>query len=330
MAEAGEVCTSLVEFAESLADAAGATIRRYLEDEPVSPSRAGPGSKLASGSLSVTAADLAADEVMRRMIKTRYPTHRIYCDSLSQVDLEADYIWVLDLMDGTKSLITGKPMVGTTIALLQAGRPVVGVLDGALTGERWVGSNGHTMFNGRVLRTRKDRSLSQATLYTTGTSKKSAPTLAQLCSDVKVPFEECDCYAYAALASGLADLIVERGLELSDYCALVPIVEGAGGRMSDWSGRDLTLQTLKMGGGRIIAAASRDIWEQALETLRGNSKAKVLLKAEKPKPALGLGGWTVPEVSSSVAFSVYVAGVTCCMVAATLASRRSAVNAGMR
>uniref|UniRef100_A0A7S2VT40 Histidinol-phosphatase n=1 Tax=Zooxanthella nutricula TaxID=1333877 RepID=A0A7S2VT40_9DINO len=211
---------------------------------------------------------------MRQRILARYPSHGVYGEELGQWQTEAEFVWVLDPIDGTKSFITGKPLFGTLIALLRHGRPVLGVVDQCVLGERWVGANGETRLNGARVRCRGAARLADSMLYAT-TPHMFAPGVeerrfARLRDRVKRPLYGCDCYAYALLASGFVDLVVEADLGVYDYCALVPVVTCAGGRMSDWNGQELTLATAKDCNARVVAAATESLWAEALSILSGS------------------------------------------------------------
>ncbi|KAJ9551699.1 hypothetical protein OSB04_015744, partial [Centaurea solstitialis] len=200
-------------IANKLADAAGDVIRKYfrkrfdiLDKEDLSP---------------VTIADRAAEEAMISIIQENLPSHAIYGEENGWQCKEksADYVWVLDPIDGTKSFITGKPLFGTLIALLDKGKPILGIIDQPILRERWVGINGRTTrLNGEEVSTRSCSKLSQAYLYTTSPhlfSGDAVGAFARVRDKVKVPLYGCDCYAYALLASGHVDLVVESGLKVS-------------------------------------------------------------------------------------------------------------------
>lgn len=185
--------------------------------------------------------------------------------------MDAEYIWVLDPIDGTKSFITGKPLFGTLIALLHKGRPVLGVIDQCILRERWVGANGCTLLNGQPVRSLGQASLADAMVYATTPHMFAAgfeqESFTRLGSRVKRVLYGCDCYAYALLASGFVDLVVEADLGVYDYCALVPVVTYAGGKMSDWNGEPLALPSADKHKGRVVAAASEELWRATVEVL---------------------------------------------------------------
>ena len=252
-----------VDLAMRLADAAAAVVRRFfrtpvaVEDKPdQSP---------------VTIADREAEAVMRRMISAEQPTHGILGEEWGPERTDADWVWVLDPIDGTKAFITGKPSFGTLIALLHQGRPVLGIIDQAILGERWLGLAGRpTTLNGSPIRVRPCPDLALAALYATAPEMFPAAELGRwedLRQRVKLPRYGADCYAYGLLAAGFVDLVVEASLQPYDYLALVPVIEGAGGITSDWQGRPLGLGN--EGGGHAIAAGDARLHRAALAILNG-------------------------------------------------------------
>ena len=225
----------LIEFTNLLADAASGTIitnfRKQISIE----------SKLDSSP--VTLADREAEGEMRRLINLHYPEHGIMGEEFGNENIENDFVWVLDPIDGTTSFISGRPIFGTLIALLYQGSPAIGLINQPILKERWLGVKGHqTTFNGVTVATRQCLMLSDALLNTTSPDIFSARQLNQF----QMLSKQClstqyggDCYGYAMLSSGHTDLIVETDLHPFDFCALIPIIEGAGGRICDWLGNSL-------------------------------------------------------------------------------------------
>ncbi|PWA42382.1 Histidinol-phosphate phosphatase, putative, inositol monophosphatase [Artemisia annua] len=263
--------TELDHFASvghNLADAAGHVIRKYFRkrfdilDKPdFSP---------------VTIADRAAEEAMTSIIQESLPSHAIYGEENGWQCKEnsADYVWVLDPIDGTKSFITGKPVFGTLIALLDKGKPILGIIDQPILRERWVGITGRTTrMNGEEISTRNCPKLSQAYLYTTSPhlfSPEANEAFSRVRDKVKVPLYGCDCYAYALLASGHVDLVVESGLKPYDFLSLIPVIEGAGGVITDWSGNHFTWEassTSEATSFNVVAAGDKQVHQQALDSL---------------------------------------------------------------
>ncbi len=225
-----------IALAIALADAAGAAIRPFFRApyEIDTKADASP----------VTEADKAAELAMRAIIEKRLPDDGIIGEEYGTTRPDAARTWVLDPIDGTRSFIAGRPIFGTLIALMQDGWPMIGIIDQPVSGERWIGAVGlPTTLNGKPVTTRRCRDLDQAILATTGPQYFAGHTgehfsiLAGQCRDT---VWGGDCYNYALLASGHEDIVVEAGLKLHDLAALVPIVEGAGGRICDSSGEPLT------------------------------------------------------------------------------------------
>lgn len=225
-----------IALAERLADAAGAAIRPFFRAPHAIEDKA--------DASPVTEADRAAELAMRALIEAERPQDGIIGEEYEAVRPDAARQWVLDPIDGTRSFIAGRPIFGTLIALMQDGWPLLGVIDQPISGERWVGAMGRkTTLNGRPVATRRCRDLDQAILATTGPQYfpgHSAEHFSILAGQCRDTIWGGDCYNYALLASGHIDIVVEAGLKLHDLAALVPIVEGAGGRMCDWSGEPLT------------------------------------------------------------------------------------------
>jgi histidinol phosphatase-like enzyme (inositol monophosphatase family) len=225
-----------IAIATALADAAGAAIRPFFRAPYTIDTKA--------DSSPVTEADRAAELAMRAIIEKSCPTDGIIGEEYGASRPEAARQWVLDPIDGTRSFIAGRPIFGTLVALMQDGWPLIGIIDQPISGERWIGAMGQpTTFNGKPSTTRRCRDLDQALLMTTGPQHFAGhkgehfSILAGQCRDT---VWGGDCYNYALLASGHVDIVVESGLKLYDIAALVPVVEGAGGRMCDWSGEPLT------------------------------------------------------------------------------------------
>lgn len=248
-------------LAERLADAARPIAQRYfrgalpVEDKAdMSP---------------VTRADREAESAMRALIAAAFPEHGIYGEEHGVERGDAEYVWVLDPIDGTRSFVTGVPLFGTLIALCHRGVPVIGVCDMPALGERWVGARGQaTTFNGAPCRARPCRDLAAAWLFTTtpdmyaGESLAAFERLSAACKDRRFG---TDCYAMGLLAAGFVDVVCEADVAPYDYLAHVPIIEGAGGVVTDWEGQPLTLAS----GDRMLAAGDAGVHAQAVAALRG-------------------------------------------------------------
>lgn len=226
-----------IALAHRLADAAGAAIRPHF--------RSGVASERKEDASPVTLADRAAEEAMRRILKAKRPQDTVIGEEFGTETGTTNRSWVLDPIDGTSGFLAGRAMFGTLIALVVDGWPVMGVIDQPIAGERWVGASGRTTeLNGKPVKTRLCRELSEATIATTGPhyfSQHEGDHFMQLASktDYRRMVMGGDCYNYAMLASGHLDIVCEANLKLYDWAALVPVVEGAGGIMCDWNGDPL-------------------------------------------------------------------------------------------
>jgi inositol-phosphate phosphatase/L-galactose 1-phosphate phosphatase/histidinol-phosphatase len=245
-------------LAHRLADRAGEIQRRYFRT-PVSVETKPDASP-------VTVADREAEAAIRELITAAYPAHGVLGEEYGPDRADAEFVWVLDPIDGTKSFITGRPLFGTLIALAHRGRPVLGMIDQSILRERWVGTTGSSSaWNGRPIRVRDCPRLEDAVLFvTTPTMFRTGPEIEafdRVQRRVRLPMYGGDCYAYGLLAMGFADLIVEASLQPYDFMALVPVIEGAGGRLTDWQGGNLALgsagQVLAAGDARVHEAARR-------------------------------------------------------------------------
>jgi histidinol phosphatase-like enzyme (inositol monophosphatase family) len=246
-----------------LADAAGEAIRPLF--------RGAWSQERKDDSSFVTEADRAAEAAMRRIIEELYPDDGIVGEEYGTRNEGAGRQWVLDPIDGTTSFIAGRPIFGTLIALLQDGWPVLGVIDQPILKERWVGVLGQgTTFNGKPARAAACKELSDAVLGTTTPHQFSGDDVDAFMGVAKAVAERKiiyggDCYNYALVASGHVDVVVEANLKLHDYAALVPVVEGAGGMMSDWQGNPLDAGS----DGRVIALGDPARLEDVLEAMSG-------------------------------------------------------------
>ena len=250
-----------IALAHRLADAAGAAIRPLFRADRAHEAKA--------DASPVTEADRAAETSMRRILNAEAPRDGIIGEEFGVERPDASRQWVLDPIDGTVSFMAGRPIFGTLIALLQDGWPVLGIVDQPISGERWVGALGQpTLFNGKPARTRACRALADAALATTGPQyfddhdAEHFMALAAKTAHKRLIFGG-DCYNYGLLASGHVDLVVEAGLKLHDFAALVPIVEGAGGTMCDWNGDPLNADSA----GHVIALGDPARLEDVIEGL---------------------------------------------------------------
>jgi inositol-phosphate phosphatase/L-galactose 1-phosphate phosphatase/histidinol-phosphatase len=252
---------ALIALANDMADAAGSVIRRYFRT-PVSVDTKADESP-------VTIADRETETAMRALIDKRRPQDGILGEEHGRQRLDAEYLWVIDPIDGTKAFITGMPVFGTLIGLLHRGKPVLGIIDQPILRERWLGIAGQaTTMNAKPIATRPCPSLDKAFLYSTAPDMfkgDDAIAYERVKSKVRQPRFGGDCYAYGLLTMGFADLVIEASLQPYDYCAVIPVVEGAGGVITDWQGKTLTIDS----DGRVVAAGDRAAHSAALQALAG-------------------------------------------------------------
>ena len=249
-------------MAEAAADAAGAIIRPYFR-KPLAVEAKGDESP-------VTIADRDAEAALRDLILARFPEHGVMGEEHGTVNPDAEYLWVLDPIDGTRAFVTGRPVFGTLIGVLRRGVPVLGVIDQPVTGERWVGVAGErTRFRGPfggAAGCRPCGALAEAELSCTSPdifTTETAPRFARLKAAARRVTWGGDCYAYGLLALGLVDVVVDDTMKPWDWAALVPVVEGAGGRVTDWAGRPLALGS----GGDVLAAGDPRVLPEAIIAL---------------------------------------------------------------
>ena len=250
-----------IALALGLADAAGEAIRPYFRQPLTVDDKA--------DLTPVTAADRAAEQAMRSLIESRFPEHGIIGEEFGRIRENAEFMWTLDPIDGTKSFISGVPLFGTLIALTRAKRPILGIIDQPISRERWVGvARRPTTLNGAVVHCRACAGLAAATLFATTPDMfkgGDAAAFARMSAAVKLTRFGADCYAYGLLAAGFIDLVLEADLKPYDFCPMVPIVEGAGGLATDWRGTPLDLASE----GRVLIAGDRHTHEAALALLAG-------------------------------------------------------------
>jgi myo-inositol-1(or 4)-monophosphatase len=252
-------------FVDQLASAAGETIVPFFRTSLQVRDKGGPGAFDP-----VTAADHAAETVMRGLIRHQFPDHGIVGEEYGAERADAEYVWFLDPIDGTKSFISGMLAWGTLIALTRDGAPVFGVMNQPFILERFSGDGEASRYRGpggeRNLRVRECEGLAQAVLYTTSPllmNEADRASFGKVEAVVRLSRYGGDCYAYCMLAAGHIDLVIETELKPHDVVPLIPIITGAGGIVTTWENGP------PEGGGRIIAAGDPRVHAAALELLRG-------------------------------------------------------------
>ena len=216
----------------------------------------------------VTLADKAAEKVIRKMIKKRYPDHGILGEEYGSENVDARYCWIIDPIDGTRSYISGLPLWGTLIGLYKNGEPIAGIMHQPFTDERYLSNGSASVLIHRGKRQkifgRKSHSMDECIMLTTSPTLFEDSELAayqRVEKACKLTRYGTDCYAYAMVACGQVDLVVESKLFIYDIAALIPIVENAGGRMTNWQGGSAAQ------GGQILACGSAEIHQQAIALL---------------------------------------------------------------
>ncbi|SMO65825.1 histidinol-phosphatase [Ruegeria faecimaris] len=253
-----------LEVAEEMADAARAAILPFFRQSNLETSN-----KLDQGFDPVTVADRAAEKAMRAVLARHRPQDGIFGEEYGQHEGQSGRTWVLDPIDGTRGFISGTPTWGVLIALSTQDGPTMGIIDQPYIGERFIGSadiaRSHGPTGDMSLKTRSTPSLDQAILFTTfpevGASEDRAGFEA-VSQHVRLTRYGMDCYAYALLAAGQVDLVIEAGLNAYDIQAPIAVIHAAGGIVTDWQGGPAH------NGGRALAAANPQIHAAALEILR--------------------------------------------------------------
>lgn len=244
-----------LELANRLADKSGEIIKSYFR-QPFEV-------EIKKDLSPVTEADRKVEQALRQIIEGECPDHGIMGEEFDDKESQSGLTWVLDPIDGTKSFIMGRPTFGTLIALCQGDKPLLGVIDQPILRERWVGlDRQETTMNGRPARTRSCKSLENAVIAST------TPNMFETLADFGKAYTMFnngetmawggDCYMYGLIASGYMDVAFEENLKPYDFAALVPVITGAGGHISDWRGDPLTLNST----GKVVALGDKELWSE--------------------------------------------------------------------
>lgn len=251
----------MLDLANAMADAVRPVIRRYFRTRLAIDAK--------TDASPVTIADREAEALMRRMIGERFPDHGIRGEEFGLHQPEAEWVWVLDPIDGTKSFVSGSLAFGTQIALLHRGQPVLGIIDQPITGERWLGQAGSaSVLNGVAIRTSDTRRIADAVVYTSALDHFDADARGRyigLAAAARFHRTSHDCYAAGLLALGTVDLLLEGNVHDYDILPQLPIIEGAGGIVTDWDGQPLAdarqFET-------VLMAANAELHAAAIDRLR--------------------------------------------------------------
>jgi histidinol phosphatase-like enzyme (inositol monophosphatase family) len=256
---------SLLPVALKLADAARAAILPHFR----TAASCNPDNKATTGYDPVTEADRASERAMREIISAERPDDGIEGEEYGITPSGTGLVWYLDPIDGTRAFVAGLPSWCVLIGLAQEGKPILGIIDQPWLDERYVGLGHESWLDCRgartTLKTRACPSLTQAVLSTTDAFILTPPergAFEHLRATARITRYGLDAYAYARLAAGTIDMVTETGLKSHDVAALIPVIEGAGGVVTDWRGNTAKL------GGQIAAAANRKILDEALVSLR--------------------------------------------------------------
>ena len=233
-------------FAKHLSEISAEVIRKYFRTSIKVDSK--------SDDSPVTIADKKAEEIMREAILKNFPGHGIIGEEFGIENPDAEYKWILDPIDGTKSFICGTITFGTLIALTQNGKPILGVINQPIMNDFLIGDNSSTELNGEKVFLRECKSISEAVLITADhfnvKKYQEGKKFEELAQKVKLYRGWGDCYGYYLLATGYADIVVDPIMNIWDSAALIPVVLGAGGIITDWQGNDA------IQGNSIVASSS--------------------------------------------------------------------------
>lgn len=217
----------------------------------------------------VTAADRAVEGAIRRILEQDRPNDGLFGEEYGAESGTSGRIWVIDPIDGTRGFIAGRPLFGTLIALVEAGRPVLGVISAPAAGDRWLGctvGQPRATLNGKSIKVRACETLNKARAGTThpyAFTREGRQAFDRVTGEVADTLYGGDCHNYGLLAAGYLDLVMEEGLNPYDWAALVPVIEGAGGLITDWAGKPLSMASE----GRVLAAGDRRVHEAALQRI---------------------------------------------------------------
>jgi myo-inositol-1(or 4)-monophosphatase len=223
-----------IQFAKELTETSGEIIRQYFRMPMTVETK--------DDQTPITVADRKAEVIMRKMIHERYPDHGILGEEYENLDYETEYIWVLDPIDGTKNFVSGSELFGTLIALLKNNQPIIGVINNPITRQFLAGDGKRTWLNGDPVRVRECLAIQDATLLTTSHwsagRHRNGQAFDRLTRRVKFYRTWGDCYGYYLVATGYADIMIDPAMYIWDVAALIPIIQGAGGVITDYYGNE--------------------------------------------------------------------------------------------
>jgi inositol-phosphate phosphatase/L-galactose 1-phosphate phosphatase/histidinol-phosphatase len=248
----------LLSTANKLADIASMITKSYFRNKV--------DSSMKNTSSLVTAADLNIEKAIREYIKNEYPEHSILGEEYGLNNNKSEYLWVIDPIDGTNSFICGKPTFCTLIALLHNNEPIIGIIDQAITNERWIGQKGKkTTYNDTECSSIESDIIRINCTTPLMFSEKQRKTFNKIQEMADISCYGGDGYAYGLLASGYIEIIMEADLQFYDVAALIPIIEGMDGVITDWSGNNINFSKFD---GTIIATQNKEIFNKTQKTLK--------------------------------------------------------------
>lgn len=252
-----------IAFMNELGDAAAKVSLKYFKKPLEVLSK---GAKLGTSFDPVTVADRNTEFAIRELIRERYPTHSIMGEEHADEKNSSEYKWIIDPIDGTRAYITGIPTWGTLVALQKNDKTIIGMLDQPYLKERYIGSADGTTLNGEKIKCRPCETIFDATISTTDplqlfSDEEEQDKFFRVAAGAKMMRNGFDCYAYVMVAAGFMDVVVEAGLEPYDIQALIPLIEGAGGIVTNWQGEPITH------GGQVVACGDKRLHEQVIGLL---------------------------------------------------------------
>ena len=250
----------LISFANYLADEVEPIIKKYFRTKLTIDDK--------KDESPVTIADKKTELRIRELIEKKYPDHGILGEEFEDKNLNSEYLWVIDPIDGTRSFIAGHKDFGTLIALLHNKKPIIGIINCPMHSERWVGVDGKkTLMNGSQVNTSSIISLNKSYLNTTGLYFDHDDHFKRGYDEIIKRVRHFrfggDCYMYGLIASGFVEIVLENTLKPHDYMALIPVIKGAGGEISDKLGNPITLKS----DGSVVASANKKLHTQIIEII---------------------------------------------------------------
>ncbi len=250
----------LVSFANHLSDESARVIKQYFRKSIYIENK--------KDESPVTVADKNTELKIRELISNKYPTHGILGEEFDAKDIDSEYLWVIDPIDGTRSFIAGHKDFGTLISLLHNKKPIIGIINCPMHEERWVGIHGEkTKMNGQIVKTSNKQNIDQSYLSSTGLymfdNDNFKKGFEKIIDTTRYHRFGGDCYNYGLVASGYIDIVIENMLKIHDYMALIPVIEGAGGKITDSSGNMIGFDS----NGSVVVSANEELHSQLINII---------------------------------------------------------------